>query len=121
MSRIFAALIIIASIVGLCFFEAAQVNRIIGTSNELIADMTDSFNQEDYDTAEKTAKKFVEYWEKNEPILCLFVSDDELDDIGVEVSSLPMLSGGEKDFLHTCNHIKNSLELLHDHTERIVT
>ena len=119
MSRIIASVVITIIIVTLCIYERKEVNSIILTSKTYIEEMSSEYKNDNREKAEETAKGFREYWEKKEKRLCLFYSDNELDNISVEVELMPYLSKSDDEFLHYCNTIQKRLQLLLDHSKRV--
>ncbi len=118
MSRIIASAIISLIIVILCIAERAGVNAIIDESKNYIKQMETEYKEDD-SQAKETAKKLNEYWESKEKLLCLFYADSELDNISVDVATMPYLSKKDDEFLHYCNTILKRLDLLNDHSKRV--
>lgn len=119
MSRILAAAIISIIIVSLCIMERAEVESVFTESNNYIEKLETEYKKDNTKNTKELSKEFNSYWERKEKLLCMFYSDNELDNLSLDISALPLLSESEDEFLHLCSTVKNRLRLLKEHSGRV--
>lgn len=119
MSRILAAVIISVVIVSLCVVEKVTINSIFAESKNYLENMVAEYESQNKASTKGIAENFKSYWNSKEKLLCLFYADSELDNISLDIASLPLLSSSNDEFLHLCSNIKNRLIFLKEHSVRV--
>lgn len=117
MSRIWAAVVIAAAILGLCFLEAHQLNSAFNKAEKMVIRMQEEYNNGDRKSVKKDAEELNKYWQSKEKTLSFFLADTELDDVSIDISALPIVND---DFLFYCNSILFKVKHLKEHISRSI-
>lgn len=101
MNKIWIAIVLFAGVCGVCIWESCYLKKFTSDISVDIALLERQYSQEQYDKAEETAQQIEKKWVKGENVLCHFISNATLYDIGVSVAKLPYLAGREHDEFYT--------------------
>lgn len=113
MTRVWVALGLLASIIVLAI---AEFNLAVNTSDELlkVLDKAEVSAKLSSDQAEEFCGEMEEIWNSRKKRLAMFLSHDEIDEIGTSIESLKRLSQREKydDFYIECGTLSEHIESL---------
>ncbi len=101
MKRLWAAAVLFAVVVGVCVWERCYLNVFSNEIYSKLESVNAQYSAENYAEAQKTAKELECRWVGGEKVLCHFVSNSALNDIGTAVSKLPSLVESENDDFYT--------------------
>ena len=110
MRRLWAAFLLIAITLGICFFNRFYLNEVYKETGRYVKKISLLYNKRRYTEAEFTANELENSWKKNEKILEKFVSEEKLESVRMIISELPSLA---KDKSHEFSiHLKKLTETL---------
>ena len=110
MRRLWAAVVLIAITLGICFFNQYYLENVYKETDRYVKKISSLYKKEKYTEAEFTANELENNWKKNEKVLEKLISEDKLESVRVVISELPHLA---KDESHEFSiHLKKLKETL---------
>ena len=95
MKRLWAAFILIAITLGICFFNRYNLAKVYNETDRYAKKINSLYKKEKYSDAAFTANELENSWKKSEKVLEKFISEDKLEDVRVIISELPNLAKNE--------------------------
>jgi len=114
MIKKFWAILVLVIIVGaLATFEQVYLDRAIETMQSEVATLTELLDDENLEQSKQKTQKIINFWQKKETIICLFVDYRDIESIGKQ-ADLVKSHLENSDFelakveCNTLNHVVNT-------------
>lgn len=95
MRRLWAAVVLIAITLGICFFNRYYLNKVYEETGRYVKKISSLYKKEKYSDAVFTANELENSWKNNEKVLEKLISEDKLESVRVIISELPNLAKNE--------------------------
>lgn len=92
MKRLWAAIVLIVICGGVCAFNIYYLNMANKETLRYAERIVSQYKKGEYEAASFTANELENSWEKNEKVLCRFLSENKLENVRVIIAELPNLA-----------------------------
>lgn len=116
LKRLLVALLLITIVVVICFIECSNLNSITTNTKEHLQTISNYMTKGEKEKAEQAALKLEKDWKIYEDKLSFFESSDDINEIGLEISTLaPLIKSGSTEY--ACELRKIEVMLKHINSE----